>query len=463
MIDLDALRAAYVERFGPLFDSVNAVELVDCPDDPVAIEPFYVLQFWQPTRPDARFVYATLGAPGGEVVIVAVAPLIGMAHAIVTAVLSTQGERAPLELLRIPKRSSLYPWRAFLVLPPEEGSFTIACGAGRRAVFFAAPLTVDEWSAFAKDAHALYERLQRAGAFLVDPLRSCTRNPAKAEWSRTIDIPHVVRLLREDEAEFASQLAERHADGAGSIDSEERALLRIRASLRHLEEDGPYVLTDAELSARFTEGDLVERTSFAIVTIVARSLVSFGDSFPLPVLWRSHELLTVVFHTQPEAVRVLAELVGHRLHAPREGAGSRAFLAHLESSVVTLVSGLHPDRNALALTKQARAGAIKAESTPRVSRGKREGHVWACVVKASYEDMQDRTTRQGRAAAAAFAVVIDACADFCHAERRSSPPLERLVSVGVGAMVRATFAHASSLMREDGTLAEFLALSRTPR
>ena len=57
-LDVDAARAAYGDRFGPLYDSRAGAEESDAP--------FWILVFWEPLRPGAPVVYASWGAPSGE-------------------------------------------------------------------------------------------------------------------------------------------------------------------------------------------------------------------------------------------------------------------------------------------------------------------------------------------------------------------------------------------------------------
>src|ERR1700679_3937651 len=68
--DWDATRTAYLDRFGPFFHA-HLVAVGEAP-------PLYVLSFWDPARPGAPVVYASFGAPEGEVFLEAAAPALGV-------------------------------------------------------------------------------------------------------------------------------------------------------------------------------------------------------------------------------------------------------------------------------------------------------------------------------------------------------------------------------------------------
>src|SRR3954468_6791360 len=96
--DWEATRAAYLERFGPLFEGA-----------PIAEEkgaPFWLLIFWNPVRPSAPVVYASFGAPTGDVFMTAAAPGLGLSQMVEDAARNAPPDLEPPAILEASARQT---------------------------------------------------------------------------------------------------------------------------------------------------------------------------------------------------------------------------------------------------------------------------------------------------------------------------------------------------------------------
>ena len=182
----EALRNAYVERFGKLFDG-REVE-----DKQARHPPFWLLVFWDPEVPGAPVVYASFGAPGREVYVVSAAPIVALQEALREAALVAPPSPEPFNLVRTQAMRTQF--KGFLVAPSRDGSFMVGDEAsGQIEVHRLVPVTYAERVLAAdEDARAVYRRVREAGALAADPVRTCTVDPKRTEHWKKYDAPGLV-------------------------------------------------------------------------------------------------------------------------------------------------------------------------------------------------------------------------------------------------------------------------------
>ncbi len=187
----EALRDAYTERFGKLFD------WREVGDEHGRRPPFWLLVFWDPEVPAAPVVYASLGAPGRQVYVASVVPIFALEEALVEATVVAPPLPAPYDLLRT--QATRTQFKGFLVAPPEDGSFVVGDEAsGRIEVHRLVPVThAERVLAADKDPREAYRRVREAGALAADPVRTCTVDPKLTDRWKKYDAPGLVRILRE--------------------------------------------------------------------------------------------------------------------------------------------------------------------------------------------------------------------------------------------------------------------------
>jgi hypothetical protein len=170
LIDWDATRTVYLERFGTLID-VQPTKEGEAPA-------FYVLCFQGATCPAAPFVYATFGAPGGELFLPCVIPSSGMFAALEEVAREMPPVEALPELVNSVTLGARTPFRGVLVLPEEEGSFVVPAADGSpRLVRRLLALTSAERSLAWRVPRDALHMLRSTGAMIADPLRDCAVEP----------------------------------------------------------------------------------------------------------------------------------------------------------------------------------------------------------------------------------------------------------------------------------------------
>jgi hypothetical protein len=186
--DWDAIRDAYVEHFGPLYLG----RLIDEEEGP----PFAILCFWDPGRPSAPAVYASFGAPAGELFLMAVAPGLGIGDLLERAARSSPRELDAPAVLQAKARWT--PFGGVIVLPEGEDGFGVTGRDGRvRWVRRAVAVTRRERTrALLESVEAVLPKVRAARGEVADVLRDCTVRATDTASFRAHCAPAAVRRLR---------------------------------------------------------------------------------------------------------------------------------------------------------------------------------------------------------------------------------------------------------------------------
>jgi hypothetical protein len=417
-VQLEALRDAYVERFGALFDAREVT------DERGRRPPFWLLTFWDAEVPIAPVVYATCGAPGREVYAVAVVPMFALSEAVAEAALSAPQEPASCELVRV--QVSRTPFYGFLVAPAEDGSFIVEGERSDRTfVHRLVPVTrAERVLAADEDCRQAYRRVREAGALVADPLRDCTITPRDTKRWRENDTQGFVMVLREHLAKVDQRLAilREQGDRSKNLAWYEREAPQVRACLRHFEAGLPPFLTDDELIASVLGAPPDARLVRLVEVLVARGLEAQGHVSPPPIRADMTELATVVLTTHPEALRIVEALLDEPI-LPPVTEGSEAIVRATSRRVLAFVGALHPEWGRRKLESRVRRGIERARQTFRLeSEIPYENHTWACMAEALYEGTGER------AGPPRFWHAIDT-ARILEVDPSAAPPFQRLVKI----------------------------------
>lgn len=302
-IDWNATRAAYQERFGELVKVF--------PSTPNREPSFWILCFEGATRPAAPYVFATFGAPEGELYLAAVIPAIGLVDALEKAARLSPPHADPPALLRA--RASRTPFAGLLSLPEDEGSFTVAGpGGAPRTVHRVAPLTLHERFLAAESPGDALTRVRAAGALSADPLRDCTVQRRDTARFRELGAPGNVRRMRRGRATLEGELSELRAGGAPpeALEEREREIAWVRRALAHYEARLPPVPDEAPQIAAATTGPLEDRYEAAVEVILQRGTdLLIGEALDDAALDEMTDLLTMVLMSNPNARALLDAVV----------------------------------------------------------------------------------------------------------------------------------------------------------
>jgi hypothetical protein len=355
-IDAEATRAAYLERFGTLLRADPSDD--EKPD-------FWVLLFQATTQPGAPFIYASFGAPHGEVFLVSLIPSYGFADAVVEAARTKPSDLSLPSLLRV--RSRWTQFRGLLAVPMEDGSFEVRGADGlSRPVRRVVPITMDERVIAASAPLEILRRVRASGAMIADPLRACIVKPDPTNGFFMIGAPANVRHLRCAREDAARALAELRAQGASreTLEEHERNASRIRLALGHYEARLPPVPNEADLHALMTTGPMDDRYASAVRIAVGRGIeLIWRDLGDDPLLMWFEELLSVVLATHPDARPILQAVVnGQKIppaRPPMAVPGAvETFLKHVFDAA-DMIAGFHPEHRKADLTERARAGIAR--------------------------------------------------------------------------------------------------------
>ena len=334
----EALRDAYAERFGKLFD------WREVGDEQGRRPPFWLLVFWDPEVPAAPVVYASFGAPGRQVYVVSAVPIFALEEALGEATVVAPPLPAPYDLLRT--QATRTQFKGFLVAPPEDGSFVVGDDAsGRIEVHRLVPVThAERVLAADKDPREAYRRVREAGALAADPVRTCTVEPKLTDRWKKYDAPGLVRILREhlDEVEQRRAKLRKAAAAPTQLHWYELETVEVRAYLRHLEAGLPPVLTEDAVVASIRSGPVPERPVRLRDALVDRAFTAPGAFMPDRVRAGVQEFIGFLILTHPEALRIVEAIV-HEPLLPPAAEGDAAVLRSCTDQMVKVVGILHPE------------------------------------------------------------------------------------------------------------------------
>jgi hypothetical protein len=419
--DWDATRSAYLDRFGPLFASHVSVW---------GGEPqFYVLCFWSSAHPGARVVYATFGAPEGEVFIETVAPALGLG-----ALIEDAAHSFPHELPALVGARGLHtPFKGVIVLPEEDGGFRVPAGDGSRPVLRAIALTGREKYRAIHGSVAEVLAKVRAAGDVADLLRDCTVAPEQSDCFRELAGPAAVRSLRRALAQEQETLRERRAHGAPCEDTE-RTIAAYDAGLSYLVAALPPVGTDAELAADLAAADPAGRYAIVLGSSVQWGIDAvIAELYDVPAAVRGFQLiLLAAVGTHPDAcplVEAAAALSDECPPPPSlSPADHRAILVKRLSQVAEALSETYPGPGFEALLRVA----LEAVDAPRDDQDPEHLTVltaragWPIGVLAMYKAVLPRATRADRALLAAYRMALEGGLDYGFGSAERTTPLERL-------------------------------------
>jgi hypothetical protein len=354
----------YDAHFGPLFDFREVWLVTRAP-------PFLVMRFWTGAQP---IIYASMGAPGHEVVLASTVPF-GPFDIAVEQLAGMAAAYAPSDV--VPYAMAGTPFVAALLLPLGEGTLDLGLSEGvRRVALRAVPLTRAERVLAKEDPRKALDVLRRAGALVADPLRSCTLDPARNDfWVHRLPWLHacVAERLR-DSTEYIAHMQARGAP-IENLAQRERLDTMRRALLAHLEA--------APLPAPRTPGgaDIARHRSIAAVggKLIERAFSGFREVITPQMEEVLTELMVATLATHPEAVRLLREV--------REGEVTEPYPSNEEvsSRLADVIAGWHVDVDleALVAVGQRAYERAFADFDDRIGRP-RDEYIWGKVFGAMY-------------------------------------------------------------------------------
>jgi hypothetical protein len=418
--DWDATRAAYLDRFGPLFASHESIW---------AGEPqFHVLCFWDPARPGTPAVYVTFGAPEGEVFIEVVAPALGIGVLVEDACRASLGE-LPASVGAPARRT---PFCGVIVLPEEDGGFRVPAGGGSRPVRRAIAVTARERDHARRGFVAeVLAKIRGAGGDVAHLLRDCTLAPEASAKFRELVGPAAVRRLRRFRAESLEELRQARSRGA-PCEETERSLAAWEAGLSYVTAALPPVSTDAELAAELAAASLAGRYAIVMEAAIQRGTDSvIAELCYLPQALRGvQSMLLMAVATHPDAVPLVEAATELSDECPPPPSLSpddhRTILVRRLSQVAEALSENHPGPGLEALLRIG----LEAVDAPRDVEDPSYTPVltaragWPIGVLAMHQAVLPRRTPQERALLVAYRFALQGSFDFGSAKHTT--PLDRL-------------------------------------
>jgi hypothetical protein len=375
MIDWQAVRDAYVHRFGsiPPVDHLTPDRLEwgwgsENPTAPRRAAGFWMLTFFTPEAPAAPVTYASFGAvcggAGAEVFLTAVAPYSGFDSAVLELASALPPDVAPLAVVHHPVR--LTSFDAMLVLPEEDGSFVLGeeAGQARRALRLV-PITPAERRLAGTDPQRLLTLLRAQGALVADPLRACVIAP-QADGARRANVTTLLDQHRRATSACAERVQRLLQLGAPEqiVENDARLLEEREALLAHLEARVPAALAGSGAPG-LTDEALEEGLAQLYTETVATSVAPYGGLVPPPVAALFVDLLLLLLATHPLIHAITYEAVagpGQREAATDPG-GELTAEIFTETAVIQLSRSATPARAraledaAEAIVEEARRGS----------------------------------------------------------------------------------------------------------
>ncbi len=420
-IDWTSVQGTYGQRFG---DASFARIIYDAEGN----VRFFILTFWRPERRDAPVVYATWGAPERELLLVAAVPYFAFEEFVQRAVTHTaSAELSPLDVVQCAGLDT--PFRAFLVAPPEEGTFSVEEPAGLRRVLRIVPLTPAEQTQAGRSPRQALDQLRVAGALVADPLRACRSDPEHTTHFREYLLRATVRRIRRECAERDAELARMRDAGAPpeQVAPEVNHRATLDAALNFFRERGPHVPTDAELLAGLEACAPGQRPTYA-----AETLLEYGFDILRPFATENsahpfREFLGIVITSHPEIIIPFHKIVTGQPPPPdwttREGFGRQVYMRLLTVA----------DRNEPEHREGLMQGVFRGLVDARTSFDPKgtvafARHLWTRITTAMNEGRYDASTLEGRAITRAIDHAIKECATLTIAAD-TTPPFLRLLEL----------------------------------
>jgi hypothetical protein len=429
---VDAVRAGYGDRFGPLYDARPGAEKSKAP--------FWVLTFWDADRPGAPVVHASWGAPAGEVYLTSVTPGLG-----ISTLVDDAGKALPpdADLPALVRGSSVsIPFGGVIVLPDDDGGFSIPgpTGAPRRVRQLLALTTAENARAAWSGVSEVFLAVRDAGE-VADVLRICTVDPEQSRAYRRFGAPGEIRRTRRRLEGLARQIAAGRPDHP---DDDLPGLLReqaiCRAGLAHHEAALPHVPTRAELDAELAEADEDEDEDERFALVLNELIQDRLDDVAGVLRWDDRMLrrfgvfFRVFFLSHPEARPLLEEVVAGRetLPAPvdRSPEDHRRDLHVCVTECADVLRALAPGRGpadlrAVALAAIANPGDFLEEGEPVLLAAT----AWPIAALALYKAVLPRSDAEERAFAVACRMALVAGLDF-EVSPEDKTPRARLKTMG---------------------------------
>jgi hypothetical protein len=430
MLDWEALRDSYVQRFGRLHQS-DAVITIDAAAAEAALssfegfkkaeaaEPpprFFLLTFWSPGEVASHVTYASFGAADGgmgdEVFLTAVTPYSAFKGAV--EALAAGAPQALWPGAVVPCRMRLTSFEGMLVAPADAGTFALGESGGRlRRAFRLVPVTRAERLLAAREPERLLELLREAGALVVDPLRACVVAPSAAGARRA----NAAALLAEKRRSVRrmSELHERMvAINAPEkiLRADEENMTEARAMLAFLEARVPAIVPEADAPELLAPKARGERVGAVLRPVLHSSVEPYVGLVPHRVadVFRAFTCLVLTSHP----------LVFPLLYESAWGAGRRPATYEdsdadaLVHQVTSMLRKFIPTANERMLASSAREGVERARATLAPGEGiPWELHVWSvvvpplCVRAADFGAVQGRAVEHALEEASALAMVVD--------------------------------------------------------
>jgi hypothetical protein len=353
---------------------------------------FWILVFWDEQRAGAPVVYATLGAQGPDVLLVAAAPFHGFERIVEQAAGEGLARLVPLQVARCSALDT--PFKGFLVAPGADGSFTVedGPGAGRRVVRLV-PLTSAERELAAREPREALDMLRAAGALVADPLRDCLINPAATAAFREKAVPATVRWLRRRIAQHDATVVTLRDAGAeaNAIRGAEALARAARAGLAYVEAHVPEVPTDAALLARLEATPLDQRESFVVDTLVERALDWVRPGLVPESEAAFHELMSLLVRAHPDVFLPVHEVVTGERAPPTWDLEQRVW-----EGLLDVVHAQPKERVDRMFSRMIRGLVVERRARPRRRRA-RARHRWVVMVRELYRGEIDERSFEGHA------------------------------------------------------------------
>jgi hypothetical protein len=390
---------------------------------------FHVLVFWDSARPGARVVYATFGAPEGEVFIEAVAPALGLGDLIEDAAHDPPGELPAV----VGVKGLHTQFKGVIVLPEEDGGFRVPAGEKSRPVRRAIAVTRPEKYRAIRGSVAEVLPEVRAAGDVADLLRDCTVAPELSASYRELAGPAAIRDLRRDLAKAQEKLRERRARGA-PCEIRERSIAAYKAGLSYLTAALPPVPTAADLAADLAAADPAGRYAMILGTSVQRGIDRvIAELYDAPEAVKGFQaMLLAAVATHPDAgplVRAAAELSDECPPPPSlSPADHREILVLRLSQVADVLSENYPGPGFDALLRIAleAVDAPREEEDPEYLTVLTARVGWPIGVLAMHQAVLSRETTEDRAILSAYRMALDSDIDYGFGSAEHTTPLERL-------------------------------------